>query len=45
MPLTWKQVESGAKIADFTIRNVPELIAKKKNPWREFFEARQLLKL
>jgi len=26
MPLTWKQVEKGVKIQDFTIRNVPELL-------------------
>ena len=45
MPLTWKQVESGVKISDFTIRNVPELIAKKKNPWRDFFASQQSLKL
>src|SRR6185312_2108382 len=45
MPLTWKQVESGAKISDFTIMNVPQLLAKKKNPWAGFFEARQALKL
>jgi bifunctional non-homologous end joining protein LigD len=45
MPLTWKQVEAGAKISDFTIRNVPELLRKKKNPWEGFFQARQSLKL
>jgi len=45
MPLTWKQVEGGAKISDFTIENVPALLAKKKNPWQDFFEARQSLKL
>src|SRR3954453_1870136 len=43
MPLTWKQVEAGAKIGDFTIRNVPELLAK-KNPWQEFFTSRQSLR-
>src|SRR5262249_10861386 len=26
MPLTWKQVEAGVKITDFTIRNAPELL-------------------
>jgi bifunctional non-homologous end joining protein LigD len=45
MPLTWKQVEKGVKISDFTIRNVPELLAKKGNPWKEFFDSRQALKL
>src|SRR5207247_11006062 len=32
MPLTWKQVESGAKSADFTITNVTQLIEKKTKP-------------
>ena len=45
MPLTWKQVEKGVKISDFTIKNVPELIAKKGNPWKDFFDSRQTLKL
>jgi bifunctional non-homologous end joining protein LigD len=45
MPLTWKQVEKGVKISDFTIGNVPGLIAKNGNPWKEFFESRQALKL
>src|SRR6266850_3570928 len=45
MPLTWKQVEQGVKITDFTIENVPELITKKGNPWQDFFSQRQALKL
>ena len=45
MPLTWKQVEKGVKISDFTIKNVPELIARKVNPWKDFFDSRQTLKL
>ena len=45
MPLTWQQVEKGVKISDFTIKNVPELIGKKANPWKKFFESRQALKL
>ena len=44
MPLTWKQVSKGVKIADFTITNVPELLKKKGNPWEGFFGARQSLK-
>jgi bifunctional non-homologous end joining protein LigD len=43
MPLTWKQVEKGVKITDFTITNVPELL-KKGDPWAEFFNSRQALK-
>ena len=44
MPLTWKQIEKGVKIQDFTIVNVPQLL-KKGDPWAEFFESRQTLKL
>ena len=42
MPLTWKQISQGVKIADFTITNVPELL-KKGDPWSEFFASRQAL--
>jgi bifunctional non-homologous end joining protein LigD len=45
MPLTWKQIKKGVQLSDFTIRNVPELIRKKGNPWDEFFASRQSLKL
>ena len=45
MPLTWKQVEKGVKISDFTIKNVPEVLGKKGNPWKDFFDSRQTLKL
>jgi bifunctional non-homologous end joining protein LigD len=44
MPLTWKQIEKGVKISDFTIENVPTLI-KKSQPWKNFFDSRQELKL
>jgi bifunctional non-homologous end joining protein LigD len=44
MPLTWKQIEKGVKIEDFTIVNVPELLKKKGDAWAEFFKARQMLK-
>ena len=43
MPLTWKQVEKGVKITDFTITNVPELL-KQGDPWADFFKSRQALK-
>ena len=43
MPLTWKQVEKGVKITDFTITNVPELL-KKADPWADFYKSRQTLK-
>ena len=45
MPLTWKQIEQGVKIADFTIVNVPDLLTKKGNAWATFFDERQKLKL
>ena len=44
MPLTWKQVESGVKIIDFTIRNAAELLKAKTDPWTDFFAERQTLK-
>ncbi len=45
MPLTWKQIEQGVKISDFTIVNVPELLEKNGDAWAEFFNSRQTLKL
>ncbi len=44
MPLSWKQIEKGVKISDFTIENVPQLV-KKSQPWKDFFDSRQELKL
>jgi len=44
MPLTWKQIEKGVKISDFTIENVPKLLAK-GNAWEKFFESAQSLKI
>ncbi len=44
MPLTWKQIEKGVQIKDFTITNVPDLLKKKGDPWAEFFASRQSLK-
>src|SRR5215203_1064338 len=45
MPLTWKQIETGVKIEDFTITNVPTLLKKKADQWSDFFNQRQTLKL
>src|SRR5206468_1997994 len=45
MPLTWKQVERGVKISDFTIRNVPDLIKKKGDAWSDWFDRREEMKL
>ena len=44
MPLTWKQVEQGVKISDFTITNAVEILKKKGDPWSTFFQSRQALK-
>ena len=45
MPLTWKQIEQGVKISDFTVKNVPALLNKNGNAWAYFFDQRQKLKL
>lgn len=45
MPLTWKQVEKGVKISDFTLKNVPALVEKTGKAWADFFSSRQTLKL
>ena len=45
MPLTWKQIEKGVKISDFTIKNVPGLVEKNGDVWAKFFDSRQELKL
>jgi len=45
MPLTWKQIEQGVKISDFTVKNVPALLKKKADAWSDFFNQRQTLKL
>ena len=45
MPLTWKQIEQGIRISDFTVKNVPSLLEKNGNAWAEFFDRRQKLKL
>ncbi len=45
MPLTWKQIEQGVKISDFTVKNVPALLKKNGDAWSDFFDRRQKLKL
>ena len=44
MPLSWKQVEDGVKITDFTIQNAAELLKDNGNTWASFFAERQVLK-
>lgn len=45
MPLTWRQIEKGVKISDFTIKNVPELVKKNGDAWKDFYASAQALKL
>ena len=45
MPLTWKQIGKGVTIADFTIENVPALLKKQGDAWKDFFASPQTLKL
>lgn len=45
MPLSWKQIEKGVKISDFTVKNVPALLKKNGDAWSDFFAQRQKLKL
>ena len=43
MPVTWKLIEKGVKISDFTIQNAPDLPSIALDAWHGFFEkARQL---
>ena len=45
MPLTWKQIEKGVKITDFTLKNAVGFLQESGDPWAEFFASRQTLKL
>jgi DNA ligase D len=45
LPLTWKQIEQGVKISDFTVKNVPALLKKNGDAWSDFFDRRQKLRL
>src|SRR5258706_7670273 len=45
MPLTWKQIEKGVKIPDFTIKNALALLKKHGNAWADFFQSQHVLKL
>jgi bifunctional non-homologous end joining protein LigD len=42
MPLRWEQVESGVRISDFTVQNVPARVLQ-GDPWEGFFGCRQRL--
>lgn len=45
MPLSWKQIEKGVKITDFTLKNAVGFLRKSGDPWADFFASRQTLKL
>jgi bifunctional non-homologous end joining protein LigD len=39
-PLTWKEVEAGVRIEDFTVKNVPARVAKIGDLWKPLLAAR-----
>jgi len=39
-PVTWKEVEKGLRIADFTVRNVPARVAKLGDLWKPMTQKR-----
>lgn len=39
-PVTWKEIEDGVRIEDFTVRNVPERIAAHGDLWQPLLESR-----
>jgi bifunctional non-homologous end joining protein LigD len=45
MPVTWKQIEQGLRISDFTIQNVPDLPKKQLDAWHGFFDKAYQLSL
>lgn len=38
MPLEWSQITASLKPTDFTIKNVPDIVAKRPDPWRNFWQ-------
>jgi len=39
-PITWKELDAGVRIEDFTIRNVPQRVAKLGDLWKPLLQAR-----
>jgi len=39
-PVTWKEVEAGVRIEDFTIRNVPKRVAARGDLWKPLVQKR-----
>jgi bifunctional non-homologous end joining protein LigD len=42
-PVTWREIERGFEIKDFTIKTVPPRIKRRGDLWKEFFKDRQRL--
>jgi bifunctional non-homologous end joining protein LigD len=41
MPVTWKEIDGGVRIEDFTIKNVPARIARLGDLWKPLLQARR----
>jgi bifunctional non-homologous end joining protein LigD len=39
-PVTWKEVEAGVRIEDFTVKNVPDRVKKRGDLWKPLLAAR-----
>jgi bifunctional non-homologous end joining protein LigD len=43
LPISWKDLERGLDPLEFTLKTVPNLMRKRKDPWRELLAKPQLL--
>ena len=43
MPVTWKELERGLDPLGFTLKTVPDLMRKRRDPWRDLLAKPQLL--
>jgi bifunctional non-homologous end joining protein LigD len=39
-PVTWKEIDKGVRIEDFTVKNVPARVAKLGDLWKPLLQAR-----